>query len=1695
MKSAFLLLGVALLTLLAPVTRAQVVISEFMAANDRSLNDEDGQASDWIELYNAGATAVNLSGWFLTDDAKNLTKWRFPSTPLSAHGFLVVFASNKDRRTPGATLHTNFKLDAGGEYLALVQPDGTTRASEFSPTFPKQYPDVAYGIGKLTPLVTSNFTAKVLVPTDGSLAQNWTGIHFNDTSWTTGGNGVGYETVVSGFAVRVVKANVYIDSLDAADTLLATPSQQAATYYENAPVINYFNSGGGGNYGDDRPVPGLEGDVEDYVIEATATVTIPAAGDWTFGVSSDDGFRLDVGGFTVAYPPPRGPDTTVGTFHFNQAGQYDLRLVFYERGGGSEVEVFAAQGSYEWWDPGAFRLVGDTANGGLAVVSTPVGGSGGGSYRTDIRTDVKASMFNQRTSAYVRIPFAATGVAAYESLSLKVKYDDGFIAYLNGVPVAQRNAPASPAWNTPATGTHSGSNYELIDLSSHLGDLVEGANVLAIHGLNRTADSPAFLVLAELFEYRVAGATYGYLSPATPGLANVAGYPALAQPVQFTIPGGVITNTVRVGLFSANPPGTVIRYTLDNKTPTDASPVYNGTIPVNGSVAIRARAFTPGLLPGPVATEAYTLIDRNLATFKSRLPLVIINSYGQAIMPDLAERVPATITVIDTKRPTGQATLLSRPDYHGRAGLEGRGQTSWGFPKKPYNVELRNENDEGRDASLLGMPAESDWVLLNVYNDKTFMNDFLAHELFEQMGHYAVRRRYVEVFLNGTRPEGGSDPSATVTYDDYVGIYVLLEKIKVGAHRVDIAKLDATDITEPAISGGYMFKKDKDSPGDVNFSTSSGQFLKFHSPKGADLTQSQRDWLVNYLNTMEGALYGSNWRNPVTGYAKYLDPDSFVDNHWIVEFTKQIDGYRLSNYFQKDRGGRVRMEPIWDYNLSFGNADYLEGEFPAGWYWPLLGSYDHIWLRRLIAEPGDPDFNQKIIDRWSVLRTNVLNGPRIVARRAELAAYLDDAQKRDFTRWPRLGQYIWPNPSGLASAPTYAAVLAWANEWLTNRFNWIDSQFVPAPTISQPGGPIEPGIQIGVSAPQGTIYYTTDGTDPRASGGAVANSARAYSGPITLTANVRVVARARSGSDWSGPAAESYWTTIPRLTVTEFMYHPAPPPAGSTNSADDFQFIELANTGNSVLALSGFRFTHGVEFTFTSGTMGPGTRLVLVKDRAAFQSRYGNGPNIAGVFTNSLAHGGERLTLLGPLGEPVLDLTYADSWDPITDGHGFSLVITDEQLPADAWNSPSSWRRSGAYGGSPGLRDTAVVTPPIVVNEVLTHTAPPQVDAIELYNPNPQPVDVSRWYLTDDPDVPAKFSLPNGRVIPPHGFLVIDETEFNPAGSATGFALNALGDDAFLFSANAAGKLTGHMDGLHFGASAPAATFGRYTNSVGEIHAVATAWPTLGAPNSGPQIGPVVINEVHYLPADGDDEFIELKNLTDQTVSLASPTTTTNTWRLKGVGFDFPRAAASQIPPCGLLLVVGIDPAIYRTRHAVPAGVTILGPYSGRLDNNGEGLALQRPEAPILDTNGVATVPYVTVDAVHYNDQPPWPTSAAGFGPSLERILPNAYADDPANWHASSGHGSPGLENPPSQPPIPPWIDSVTFASGAAPAVVIRFTPVAQQGYVLQFRDAFDASGWQTLQNIAPPATSCPIEVRDPLTAGRGERYYRLVAP
>lgn len=581
------------------------------------------------------------------------------------------------------------------------------------------------------------------------------------------------------------------------------------------------------------------------------------------------------------------------------------------------------------------------------------------------------------------------------------------------------------------------------------------------------------------------------------------------------------------------------------------------------------------------------------------------------------------------------------------------------------------------------------------------------------------------------------------------------------------------------------------------------------------------------------------------------------------------------------------------------------------------------------------------------------------------------------------------------------------------------------------------------------------------------------------TYRVRVRHQDNTGrwSGWSAPiqfvpaAVDLVSDLRASLVFSEIMYHP--PPLGWIDS-DELEFIELQNAGTRTLDLGGLFFSSGVTFSFPLGTaLAPGKRFLLARNPAALAQRY---PGLAaqGVYTGKLNNSGETLAISHPHAGVILSVTYAPlaPWPVTADGFGFSLVLGDPLTGVYA--------ASAQLLGTPGTAGAACTIGGVVINEVLTSSTPPLADAIELQNLAANPVDVTGWYLTDDPADPWKYRIPATPALAPGEFLVVDERQFNPTpGLHPSFSLSSFGDQVYLFSADASGNLTGYSHGFAFDGAKDGVSYGRYVNSVGEEQLPLQIERTLGGANAGPSLGPVVLSEIHYHPPMPEDEFVELRNLTAQPVPLCDPTHPTNTWNVSGLSHTFPTNIS--IAPRGFLLLVSTNANGFRARFSVPDEVPIL-EYTGGLQNNGERLALRAPDLPTTDG-----VPYFPVDRVRYSTNTPWPTSAAGLGDSLQRLDLTAYADDPINWQAAAP--TPGAPYPGGQPLMDFGIQ--LDADDAKPE--LRLFAEGDRTYTIQYADSLESPVWHRLIDVpAQPSNRDEIH-RDP--AQRTTRFYRAVTP
>jgi hypothetical protein len=1497
---------------LAASAASSVVISEFMASNRTTnlLNQVFGPAAfpaapDWIEIRNISGAPVNLLNWSLTDNAGNPTKWRFPETNLNAGSYLVIAASGLDRRIPGAPLHANFSLDGGGEYLALVEPNGTV-ASVFAPAYPPQPTDMAYGYGVVSSnsiVINSNSSVvRVQIPTSGLEGTNWTYAGYNDAGWTVGTNGVGY---------------------------------------------------------------------------------------------------------------------------------------------------------------------------GIGAITTL--------FRTDLR-----AMSNVNASAYLRVPFIVSNPTNVGGLVLKMRYDDGFVAWINGVEVLRANAPGSVQWNSTATGLHAPTTVEEFRLGP--GALLPGNNVLAIQGLNVTAGDSDFLTQPELTVSYVEGEdpNPNYLAVATPGSPN--GAPSSRGPLirevshapnvptedqdlqvkaQVTRTFNNITNVTLVYRFMFAAELTTPMF--DDGQHEDGAAgdgIFGATLPaaagtthgqmiryyIRAADAVGQVSRWP-VFPTPAATEYLGTIVEPIG-LTSKLPIVHLFAPTTVLGPG-----PTTGQSGADSQAGARVSLFHDGEFYDNIHMQLRGNSTSGYNKKSHRVEF-NSDHQFRHSGPGGRLRKTSFVA--DYPDPTYMRQGLGYWLCELMGSPSPFYIPHRLQLNGAFYQ-------LANHNDVHG-EELLDRL--GYDPNGALYNAAGQVTPGRASTGGFEKKTRRWDNDSDYTTMStaigeGNPLAVRGTNFFELFD-----IPNALNYLVSARWFHENDDVWANMSLYHDNDG--DNQWkIVPF---------------------------DVNLSWG-AIFYEGGVPAV-IEGVQATNDIHKAHPLYGSAVTPALNSGNYNRVydTVFQVPVLREMFLRRLRTLMDTYAQPPESHPLARifenkiraWRDLiaeeavrdrAKWQWPAKGGQCNfdpgIDIFTGVDAMINEFVAKRriHFYVKHAVTNAHPVSFPVGiyktnnagiplpqPADAIIRITgfeynpASANQAQEYIVVTNPQPYAvdiSGWHVSGGIDFTFHPGTvipanraayLTPDVRAFRARTSGPrggqglfvigpyrgqlsargegiaihDPSGRLVHTnHYTGTPSpaqqsLRITEIMYHPSPLP-GQPADPEEFEYIELKNLSAQPLDLQGVRFIGGITFAFSEGnltTLPAGGRVVVARNTNAFVTRYGAGAaSLAGQYSGSLDNSGERVRLVDASNEEIHDFEYNNSWYPITDGSGFSLVVVNENADTGAWGSRLQWRPSGSPTGSPGASDPAPVPfAPVVISELLTHSDPPLVDYIELHNPANTDANIGGWFISDDFTNAYKFRIPAGTILPAGGYLAFFEPDFNPTpGVPPSFSFSSRGDDAYLFSADAGGNLTGYLFGYEFGAGGTDVSFGRYTNSQAQVHFVAQASRTPSAPNSLPRVGPVIISEIHYHPSELAnateniaDEFIELRNITGAAIPLYDVNVPTNRWRLRGeVDLDLP--AGVTIPANGFLLLTAIDSQdasavnAFRTRLGIGPQVTILGPYQGNLNNAGGSVRILRPDAP-----EEGEVPYVLVDEIEYDDEAPWNPLADGTGASLQRRNPNDYGNDPIAWTAAA---------------------------------------------------------------------------------------------
>ena len=990
-----------------------LVISEFMASNDNTLLDAEGDASDWVEILNSGAEAVDLTGLHLTDDAEQLDRWEFQAgTTIGPGGFLLVFASGKDTvfngpNAGGTEQHTDFKLSAGGEYLAIVDVDGSTIIDEFAPEFLPQQEDLSYGskmasTGVQTVRLATGANAMALVPINDNLGLSWTDPDFNDASWPLSGpTGFGYEN----------------------------------------------NPGNSTNFVD----------------------------------------------------------------------------------------------------------------------------------------EIQTSIPSGTRSYFLRVPFTLTELDDIGSLTLRMKYDDGFVAYLNGHRFAEAYAPDTLHYNSTATNNHDdflAEQFAEFDASAAIPYLRVGENVLAIHALNLANSSDALHVpeLVSSGSQLVDPTTQGFFVEPTPGYGNVgtpiAGFTAAPE---FSLPHGFYESTQIVALDSTTPNSKIV-YTTDGSTPTvDGSlNVLNGTLYVNAlsistTTTLRARAFRAEYEPSPLVASTYLFINdiiqqspsgqlpgsgwapdgRNGQSINYGIDPDIINLYGaEAVKESLRSLSTFSITTDidnlfdrntgiyvnagyrgrDWERPASVELIDDAEGFQINAGLRIRGGYSRNDfnPKHAFRFYFRGEygatkleypvfGDEGVDKfDVLDLRTAQNysWSSSGDYQN-TFVREVFGRDFQRDADQPYTRSRYHHLYLNG----------------EYWGIFQTQERIeKYYAESYFGGEEEDYDVVKSdlAVTGGTEVADGDDLAWRALFN--SAQALA-NNPSG----NSNNYWTMQGLNP-------DGTRNP--SLPVLLDVDNLADYMLALFYTGGYDT-GLSQFLNNNQANNwfgVRNRVTGDQGFQFfihdnehalgaNNTNTIDrtGPFNNG-NQNNFSQFNPQYLHQDLL--ASPEYRLAFADRVHkhLFNDGALTTDASVAKILQRAAEVEPAIIAESARW------------GDSKRGTPFNKTDWQNEintlgsgYFNLRRNLLLNSQLPgdglypstqAPTFNQFGGLATSSFTLNMSAPTGTIYYTVDGTDPRAIGGSVGANAQAFSTPFGFSSAQTVKARVLLGGNWSALTEATF--TVPQ---------------------------------------------------------------------------------------------------------------------------------------------------------------------------------------------------------------------------------------------------------------------------------------------------------------------------------------------------------------------------------------------------------------------------------------------------------------------------------------------------------------------------------------------------------------------------------------
>ena len=1641
-----------------------LLISELMAANSGTLADEDGDYTDWLEIHNSTSSPISLDGWTLSDDNTRLDRWAFPNVTVSAGEYLIVHASGKDRRSPGQPLHTNFRLSSDGESVLLVGPEQSVVDTI---EFPKLTDDMSFG----RPIVQNAFVTpdsefRFLAPdaTDAPNEQAWADVDFDDTSWQIGVGALGYE-LRPGFAnvgfesaglsewestgeVFVTENEIGIDPSQGDHHVLLTATAGTTSRFAIETFLGLTRSDLNQV---DEGIVATRGSAMIRRIQVAADTEIEF--DWNFLTNEPtiDGNRdfpfvtLSPGNLVI--PLARVTDAV------NPSASRFARETGYSRFSLTIPE----SGDYTLGF-GVINEKGQFLDSGLLIDNMTIGGVGAISETFNGFLNTAIDPVNVGSSLWSRYHFEVTNPDDILTLELPIRYDDGYVAYLNGQLVQKQNSPTNLYWDSIAPDERDDDlGFEFEFLSLPVRHLRRGVNVLAINSLATGTDDLNLLQEVQLFGLGdvVEGAVF--LSQPTPGRANVSRSYSVTADVQFSQNHGFYDAPFELQMSSETLDAT-IRYTLDGSVPNETSTLYDGPISIAKTETVRAVAVADGLQSSSIVTQSYLFLDdvitQNGAMAEARgFPAAWQNLrtdydmdqriVGQNGADDFNGRYADTIREDLLAIPT-LSIVMEMDDLFGTTGIYsnqfGRG-VLW---ERPTSVELiRSDGVEGFqiDAGIRIQGGVSRLISSKMSLRLLFKEQYGASKLqyplfgsgaadiFDSVSlrassgehligvHYirdefvrrsqlmtanqASRGTYMHVFLNGIywgmynpveRIDGqfaanyfGGEKDQYDVYNagDFRGEEVspIAGSLDAWNRLVELSEVVAEARTQEEKTAAYLKMQGLNPDGSRN-------------PEWEVYLDA-----VNFVDYLITQVYAGNIDWPIRNYymlrQRGSDSTGFKFFVWDAEFTLDQGQRNSPTTITRDGPGVVYqlLDTSEAFRVQF--SDRVEHHFsPGGAYYVNRSNPD--W------DPNQPQDNVPG-DLYASLVMEVL-----APMTAETARWGDEAA-RSGRLMDRDGEWMDTVQFNLQS------FFPGRSELLLDELRRIGF-YRDAPTFGVAEGRVETGTELKLeSTPEASVYYTLDGSDPRRPDGSISPDAVRYTAPVVIRDRVNVAARGLANDQWTALGRARYFTGVApvdvhSLRISELNYNPydARVEIGELDLDNDaFEFIEIANVSDGPVDLTGVELVReggeGITFQFGDQTLGFGQHIVIPKNRQAFVSRYGNDIPLAigkgddptaWIYQGQLGNNGEQVLLQTPQADVIQRLSYRDDalWPQRADGQGSSLEVVnvagEVSEPADFWASVE-------VGGSPGATGSTG-DGDVRINEILANPLDGQSDQIELIKRESPSIDISGWYLSDDPDDLWKYRVPDGTVMVRDNTFVVDSDQL-------GFGISSVGETILLVSSGDASQRPRFMDVVSIDGSEPGVSLGRWPNRIGSL--VPMQRPSLGELNTGPKFADVVISEIHHAPRDPDGtgplsaatmEFIELTNRSTAEVDLSG-------WHLQGdVTFTFPQGAS--LPARSSVVVVSFDPAtestlkvVFDLTFGVDRDVNFLGPWTGKLRDNAGQVQLMKPLAPADQNESVG----VLVEQVDYRSTLTWPSDSMTSGKSLQRRSATEFSNFGTNWVAS----------------------------------------------------------------------------------------------